>query len=108
MMFVMLALTALIGCGNGGVGRDGDVVGGPCSSGGCAGGSTCLEASMYPDGMCSIDCTTQADCPSGTACITEGGGQCVLSCDGADDCRDGYGCLEKSTPGDGHAFVCIR
>jgi hypothetical protein len=104
----VLWFAVLCGCGNGGVGTDGDVVGGPCTESGCAGGSTCLTASMYPDGMCSIECSSQADCPDGTACITEGGGRCVLTCNDASDCRDGYGCNEKSTPGDGQASVCIR
>ena len=104
-----LALAALAGCGQSAVGRNGDVVGGPCSGGGgCASGSVCETASMYPGGMCSVTCDSQADCPGNSACITEGGGRCVLRCSSSSDCRDGYGCNEKSTPGDGHANVCIR
>jgi hypothetical protein len=104
-----LAVVALFGCGGGSVGKDGDVVGGACgSSGECAGGSSCLTASMYPAGMCTVDCETQADCPDGTVCVTESGGTCLLGCNEAGDCREGYGCIEKSTPGDGHALVCIR
>ena len=103
-------LLAASGCGGGGsVGREGDVVGGPCTAGGgCASGSSCLTASMYPAGTCSVECNSQADCPGGTTCVTESGGRCLLSCSSASDCRDGYGCEEKSTPGDGQAFVCLR
>ncbi len=91
------------------VGKTGDVVGGPCTAtSGCASGSVCETASMYPGGQCAVACETQADCPGGSVCITEGGGRCVLACSSASDCRDGYGCNEKSTPGDGHATVCIR
>jgi hypothetical protein len=104
--FVLSIVAA--GCGNGSVGREGDVVGGPCTSGGgCAGGSECLTSSMYPGGTCSVSCTTQGDCPSGSTCVTEGGGRCVLPCGSASDCRAGYACTERSTPGDGHANVCV-
>ena len=110
-LLVLAALAlglSIAGCGNGGVGRDGDVVGGPCSaSGGCAGGSECLTSSMYPGGTCSVSCVTQSDCPGSSVCVTEGGGQCVLPCSSASDCRTGYGCTDRSTAGGGHAFVCI-
>lgn len=109
-MLVVLVVSLLgAGCGGGSVGKDGDVVGGRCTGAGeCADGSSCLTASMYPEGMCTVDCATQADCPNGTVCVTESGGTCLLACDDVGDCREGYGCIEKSTPGDGHALVCIR
>jgi len=95
------------GCGPSGVGRDGNVVGGPCTaSGGCAAGATCLTSTMYPGGTCSVHCASQSDCPSGSVCVTEGGGQCVLPCSTASDCRAGYGCTDRSTP-TSHAMVCI-
>lgn len=107
--YLFIVLVTCAGCGSGGVGTEGDVVGGPCSGGsGCAGGSSCLEASMYPGGMCTLDCETQADCPGGTACVQESGGTCLLACSSAGDCREGYDCIEKSAMPDGHAFVCIR
>lgn len=107
---IVLAAASVIGCGGGGsVGKEGDVVGGPCDTGGgCAGGSACLTASMYPGGMCTVDCETQADCPNGTACVQESGGTCLLACSSASDCRDGYDCIEKSAMPSGHAMVCIR
>lgn len=108
-----LALAAsmlwVVGCGNGGVGTDGDVVGGACdAAGGCAGGSFCIVEGDFPGGTCSIMCDSQADCPSGSACVTENGGVCLLACESNGDCREGYACEEKSAPGDGHAFVCIN
>ena len=106
--FVVVLLAVLLGCGNGGVGTDGDVVGGPCTAGACAGGSTCLIDTMHPGGTCTVACTSQADCPDGTACVQESGGTCLLSCTSASDCRDGYGCNEKSTLPAGSALVCIR
>lgn len=108
IVFVVLSVFALLGCGNGGVGTDGDVVGGPCAAGDCAGGSTCLIDTMHPGGTCTVVCTTQADCPDETVCVQESGGTCLLACTSASDCRDGYGCNEKSTLPAGSALVCIR
>lgn len=105
---VLVSVVGAAGCGPTGVGRSGDVVGGPCSAtGGCAAGSTCLTSTMYPGGTCSVHCSQQSDCPSGSTCVTEGGGQCVLPCNSASDCRAGYGCTDRSTPSGGHANVCI-
>lgn len=108
LLFSLAFTLALVsGCGPSGIGKDGNVVGGPCSAGGCAAGSTCLTSTMYPGGTCSVHCTTQADCPGNTVCVSEGGGQCVLSCNSASDCRAGYGCTDRSTISGGHANVCI-
>lgn len=106
---LVVAISACSGNGNGGsVGKEGDVVGGPCTADECAGGSTCLVNTMYPGGMCTLACETQDDCPSGTVCVQESGGTCLLACTSATDCREGYDCLEKSTMPSGHAMVCIR
>ncbi|MEZ4366267.1 MAG: hypothetical protein R2939_08245 [Kofleriaceae bacterium] len=99
---VMLSLALLVACGNDDVGKDGQVVGGSCTtsggpSGTCAEGSRCVVDSDFPAGSCVKDCAAQADCPGGSACIQENGGICVLQCDDAGDCRDGYNCVEKST-----------
>jgi len=108
MSFAALLLVTVIGCGDGGVGKDGDIVGGPCTAGGCAGGSTCRVATMYPGGTCVVDCASQSDCPDGTACVQESGGVCLLACTDATDCRDGYSCTELSAEPAGRARVCIR
>lgn len=53
--------------------------------------ATCLPDSMeYPDGYCSVeDCDTGGgDCPSGSSCISGGGGNfCMLDCTDDSDCR---------------------
>ena len=103
-----LTMTALVACGDGGIGNTGDVVGGPCTADSCAGGSTCLLDTMLPGGTCTMSCTTQADCPDGTVCVQESGGTCLLACSTASDCRDGYGCNVKSTLPAGSGHVCIR
>jgi hypothetical protein len=108
---VVGALLTLLapGCGNDAVGKNGSVVGGACSgSGGCAGGSTCLQDTMYPGGMCAVHCQAQSDCPRGSICVQESGGMCLLGCSSASDCRSGYSCQDKSTLNPaGHATVCI-
>lgn len=101
-------LLSLWGCGGESVGKDGDVVGGSCAEGTCADGSECLTASMYPEGTCSVACSSQDDCPDGSTCVQESGGRCLLACSGDGDCRDGYSCIEKSTEPDGHGLVCLR
>lgn len=53
--------------------------------------AACLPDSMeYPDGYCSItDCDTGGgDCPTGTSCISGGGGNfCMLDCTDDSECR---------------------
>lgn len=105
----LLFACSVLGCGDGGVGPEGDVVGGSCTGDGqCAEGSRCLVEGDFPGGTCTVDCDSQADCPSGSACVQENDGTCLLSCESASDCRAGYDCEEKSRRGaSGGAFVCI-
>lgn len=100
---------ALTGCGGGGVGNSGDVVGGPCSQDAqCAPGSRCVTGGDFPDGTCTVVCADDRDCPGGTACIDEEGGVCLLLCDFDTDCRHGYECDDQSRRGhSGSATVCI-
>ncbi len=100
-------------CGSSDVGKEGKVVGASCTtsggpSGSCAEGSKCVVDTDFPGGSCVKDCTAQADCPDGAACIQENSGICVLECADASDCREGYHCVEKSTldPA-GSAKVCL-
>jgi hypothetical protein len=100
-------------CSDSDVGKEGNVVGGPCttsggSSGTCSDGSLCVVDTDFPGGSCVKACTKQSDCPDGTACIQENGGICVLTCDQESDCRSGYHCVAKSTldPA-GSDMVCI-
>lgn len=105
-----LVLSAIAGCGSGGVGKSGDVVGGPCAGDGdCAGGSVCLVEGDFPGGTCTVRCTSQADCPNGSACVQENGGTCLLACSSNGDCRGEYMCEAKSNLGrSGESLVCIR
>lgn len=101
-----LALLLVGACG-GGVGNEGDLVGGPCQTDrDCAEG--CVTGGDFPGGTCTVRCRDDHDCPSGTACIDEEGGICLLLCHFDTDCRIGYSCDDKSREGhSGKATVCI-
>lgn len=110
---VFAAMCLACGGGSDSVGKEGNVVGASCTleggpSGTCADGSKCVIDADFPGGSCVKDCTKQADCPDGAACIQENAGICVLECVDESDCRDGYHCVAKSTldPA-GSAKVCI-
>jgi hypothetical protein len=76
------------------VGVDGDVVGGPC-------------AAADDGGHCSVACSSDAQCPDGTRCISNKSGVCLLSCASAADCRGDYKCEDESLEsGDGSVLVC--
>lgn len=110
VLSLLAACTALLiasGCG-GGVGNDGDLVGGSCrDSDDCA--EFCATGSDFPEGTCTVSCRDDVDCPSGTACIDEDGGVCLLLCNFDTDCRRGYECDDESRQGHpGDASVCIE
>ncbi len=95
-------------CGNDGVGRDGELVGGSCQVAGDCDGE-CLTGNDYPEGTCSVSCMADSDCPSGTNCIDKEGGTCLLSCDLPSDCRGGYTCKGKDNKGHGgESLVCFK
>jgi hypothetical protein len=94
--------------GDGGVGRDGPVVGGPC-----AGASDCeFRCEMggdFPQGTCVKPCNTDNDCPDNSFCINREGGICLLGCREPSDCRGGYNCEGQENRGHGgDSLVCIN
>jgi hypothetical protein len=113
VLLAAVLLVAACGGGTDAVGKEGNVVGGSCTteggaSGTCADGSKCVVDTDFPGGSCVKDCTGQVDCPDGAACIQENQGICVLECADQSDCREGYHCVEKSTLAPaGSAKVCI-
>ena len=83
-----------------GVGNQGEVVGGPCRDGvDCDDESFCSGDSDFPDGMCTIECRDDLDCPNGTACVDRDSGVCALLCNFDEDCRRPYDCKETSRHG---------
>ena len=63
----------------------------------CAEGTTCLQATTLPGGLCTVvDCSMDNPCPVGSTCyrVTEGSNICMPYCDTSSECRtdDGYNC----------------
>jgi hypothetical protein len=109
MMFVLtLGVVGLAGCGGDGVGTDGDLVGGACAANAdCE--DRCLTGADYPEGVCSLSCASDTDCPESTYCIEDGGGVCMLACARPSDCRGGYTCKGKRNQGHGgDSLVCFK
>jgi hypothetical protein len=107
MRFIFIVLFFLISACNSDVGLEGDLVGGACRDDrDCA--RECLRGGDYPDGMCSVYCFDDRDCPAGTACIDKSGGVCALYCDVNADCRRGYVCDDiKRRGAPGEEWVCF-
>lgn len=117
-LIALLVAAAAFGCGDDGnpaaqgsaVGKQGTVVGGPCTTtSGCAASSQCETDGDFPGGTCVVACSSDAQCPDGTRCISSKGGVCLLTCTTEADCRSGYPCQTKSREGaDGETKVCIK
>lgn len=46
----------------------------------------CADGGNYPDGMCTLHCETDDDCPSEAACVSDQGGICLYRCANNDQC----------------------
>lgn len=73
----------------------------------------CLAGAQYPDGLCSVSCDQDSDCPTGASCADLEGGVCLFACRRADECTflgTGWQCLTQpergANPGD-QVMVCI-
>ncbi len=107
-LIALFALFALAGCASD-VGPTGLAIGGPCADVyDCASGSFCLRGAAFPDGTCTTNCGSDADCRGGSVCIEQSAGVCLLPCTTDDDCgREGYVCAERGRHGEnGRASVC--
>ncbi|MBA3504017.1 MAG: hypothetical protein M4D80_12555 [Myxococcota bacterium] len=105
----ILSMVFAFACGgDGGVGREGSLVGGSCaSSGDCE--FRCQIGDDFPQGTCVKPCNTDSDCPDDTFCINTDGGICLLGCSQPADCRGGYNCEGKENRGHGgDSLVCIN
>lgn len=97
----------LVACGDGDVSR---TLGARCERvDDCA--DRCLGPSNdYPDGFCSIDCSSNGDCPSDAACADLEGGVCLFTCRDARDCSflgPSWTCAEANLRSDQNMKVMI-
>jgi len=92
---------------NSDIGQDGALVGGSCrDSRDCE--RECVTGGDFPDGMCTVYCRDDRDCPPQTACIDKKGGVCALYCDRDSDCRRRYECSNvRRRGGPSSVPVCI-
>lgn len=107
MLRLISIVLVLASCGGGdGVGQNGDVVGGPCTtSQDCE--FRCEAGGDFPGGTCVKPCNVDGDCPDGTFCIDKNNGICMLGCETPDDCRGGYTCKgETNRTHNGDSLVC--
>ncbi len=97
----------LVACNSGGVGFNGDVVGGACRGDrDCA--EQCVGGGDFPDGTCTVACRDDRDCPASTWCAEKAGGVCLLDCYDDRDCRVNYTCKDVDSHGaGGRVAVCI-
>jgi hypothetical protein len=106
-----LAMVVLAACGPH-VGSQGTDVGAACTSNQqCA--STCLSGNdHYPGGMCTILCSSDVQCPKGSACTADGNrGICAVSCLNPSDCASfgrGFTCDAADHFGVGGSTLVCR
>ena len=106
---VWFVLAALVSCGGGVAGPSSTLVGAACTADTqCS--QQCLDNERhFPGGMCTISCSTDGDCPSGSVCIDEEGGVCVVTCNVDADCAGfgrGFACDSEARPNGVEAPIC--
>lgn len=83
-------------------------IGSPCQHhgqcGGGARGSCTLEQTGFKDGACTLACSRDEPCPSGSDCTADEDGICLPTCVNDSVCRDGYLCLPSRKHGP--AYLC--
>lgn len=88
-----------------------------CSSdrkfgGTCDSNADCADRCLtdFPDGLCTLSCSSDDDCTSDTICVDTEGGVCLAPCGSSAECRDefgpGFACDDESTFDDRDVRVC--
>ncbi|MCA9666874.1 MAG: hypothetical protein KC503_14845 [Myxococcales bacterium] len=85
-------------------------VGAKCSGSGCEQNLTCQQGPGFTSGYCTRTCSSNADCPPASHCVSGGttGSFCARLCEDLRDCNavDGHDCQGASGT-DGCANVCV-
>jgi hypothetical protein len=105
----LVLIAAALGCGDDDYGPY-NLVGSICRSDiDCAPGVQCRRGGDFPDGTCTLPCTSHVDCPRYSACVDTGGGLCLVSCSNDSFCREKYKCKDKNDrDGVGKSLICIK
>ena len=70
----------------------------------------CLPDPEFPDGFCSVNCNSAADCPGGARCVAIGQGVCLFGCLEPTDCEflgPGWRCATTPALPGGEEDVCV-
>lgn len=106
----LLIASILAGCGGSASGPTSRAVGGACKSNAdCQ--DTCLNNPTFPNGYCTRNCTSDADCASGSQCVKDDFGNiCEVLCSSVAHCTDfgpKFACDPKARVANGeNAMVC--
>lgn len=104
--FLILMLAA---CG-GAASSTSKVVGGACATDrDCD--HRCITSDTFGGGMCTVSCTTDNDCPTGSACLASShdGPFCAVTCSIDSDCSNfgrGWVCKSQSHQSGGNISIC--
>jgi hypothetical protein len=107
MSLAIAAALAVVACSSSNVSRS---VGARCvTTHDCA--ERCLTPGPdFPDGFCTLSCTTNGDCPSDADCIDGEGGICLFHCLENRDCAflgAGWTCQDTRLLEGGNTRVCL-
>jgi hypothetical protein len=71
----------------------------------------CLGPSgEYPGGFCTVDCSSDGDCPGASACVERDGGVCLFTCSTDEGCRflgTGWTCHDDAQKSDPNKTVKV-
>ncbi len=89
-------------------GQPDKVIGDPCGADTqCL--QRCLISSSFPDGFCTVNCVSDAQCPGDSVCVDRGGGVCLFVCPpfNCGFLGGSYRCDNQDHVGGGQVNVCI-
>jgi hypothetical protein len=106
-MRIAIAVVLLAACGEHDISRE---LGARCDrASDCA--ERCLTPSGdYPNGLCTVDCSDNGDCPSDGVCVEREGGVCLFECQTPSDCEflgAGWNCKEENLQSDPQRKVLV-
>ncbi|MBL4636563.1 MAG: hypothetical protein JKY56_22115 [Kofleriaceae bacterium] len=102
----LAVLFLLFGCSSSAVSRE---LGAQCNDNSDC-DDRCVSGADYPDGLCTVSCGSDRECPGGARCIDKEGGICLFSCTDTADCEflgQGWKCKSKDLRSDDQMEVMV-